>query len=199
MNLKNFLILFTFLCFFACQDDTKIRLVEQEKEAQKQEVVFEAINKGWTFNFQPLNETSKKLTSNWSEWRIFLKELSQKPKSSIGAFQQKAKTLSKRALDLNSHIPIAYDKPEIKSRIAGLTTHVNSLNLFLHLNKIPSDKVVKIIKEINLELASLEYQLDEIDRKRNIKVEDGEANMIKMLDTSRAIPSSNDLNLKPRP
>lgn len=192
------MLLFSFLWLSSCQDDTKQRFIEQEKEAQKKEVVFANINKGWNFNAQPANETSRALLTNWSEWRIFLRELSQKPKSSIGAFQQKAKTLSLKAADLNNHIPFAYDKPEVKSRIAALTTQVNSLNLYIHLNNIPDKKVVQFIQDINIELVSVQRQLDEIDRKGKIKTEDGEANMIRMLDTTRAIPSVDVPKLKPQ-
>ena len=92
------LLLFLVL-LFSCQEDPKDRALEQEKETQKREAIFTNINNGWNFNSQTLNATSRELTTNWAEWRVFLNELSQKPKSSIGAFQQKAKTLSKRAVE----------------------------------------------------------------------------------------------------
>ena len=59
-------------------------------------------------------------------------------------------------------------------------------------------KIVKLVQEINTEVASLQFQLDEITRKSNIKIEDGESDMLRMLDTTRAIPSTPDPNLKPR-
>ena len=198
MKAKILFLLFTFLLFLSCQDESKLRIVEQQKEAQKKEIVFANINKGWNFNAQPINETSRKLLTNWAEWRVFLKELSQKPKSSIGAFQQKAKTLSKKALDLNNHIPFAYSKPEIKSRISVIVTKVNALDLFIHLNQIPDTKIVQIVKEINSDINSIQVQLDEIDRKNNIKTEDGEADMIRMLDTVRAIPNVPNPKLNPQ-
>jgi hypothetical protein len=198
MKTKVFGLLFTFLLFLSCQDETQLRIIEQKKEAQKKEIVFININKGWNFIAQPINETSRNLVTKWAEWRIFLKELSQKPKSSIGAFQQKAKMLSQRALYLNNHIPIAYNKPEIKSRIAVITTKVNAIDLFIHLDQIPDKKVVQLVQEVNLELNSMQRQLDEIDRKSKIKTEDGEADMIKMLDTVRAIPTFPEPKFKPQ-
>jgi hypothetical protein len=174
----------------SCQDDPKVRALEQEKENQKREVIFSNINKGWNFNSQPINETSRGLTTNWTEWRVFLNELGQKPKSSIGAFQQKAKTLSKRAAELNVNIPIKYSIPEVKSRIAVLTTKVNAVNLYIHLNQIPDQKIVQLVQEINTEVASMQWQLDEIKRKSEIKTEDGEGDMLRMLDTARAIPTN---------
>lgn len=174
----------------SCQQDPKIRVLEQEKETQKRDVTFSKINKAWNFNSQPLNGTSQSLTSNWAEWRMFLNELGQKPKSSIGAFQQKSKTLSKRAMDLNNNIPIKYNIPEIKSRIAVITTKVNEINLYIHLNQIPDQKIVQLVQEINAEVASFQLEMDEINVKSEIKKEDGEGDMLKMLDKTRAIPSN---------
>jgi len=183
------------LSLASCQDDPKLRALEQEKEAKKQEVVFNTINNGWNFNTRPMNVTASSLTNNWAEWRMFLNELGQKPKSSIGAFQQKAKALSKRGAELNNNIPPNFDIPEIKSRIATINTKINSVNLFINLGKIPDQKIVKLVQEINSEVASLQLQLDEITRKSQIKIEDGESDMLQMLDTTRAIPSNP--NIKP--
>lgn len=188
LSFSTLLLLLVFLT--SCQEDPKVRALEQEKETQKREVIFANINKGWNFNSQPINETSRELTTNWAEWRLFLNELGQKPKSSIGAFQQKAKTLSKKAADLNNNIPIKYSIPEVKSRIAVLTTKVNAVNLYIHLNQIPDQKIVQLIQEINTEVASMQWQLDEIKRKSEIKTEDGEGDMLRMLDTARAIPTN---------
>ena len=185
---STLLLLLVFLS--SCQEDPKSRALEQEKETQKREVIFTNINKGWNFNSQPINETSRKLTTNWAEWRVFLNELGQKPKSSISAFQQKAKTLSKSAIDLNINIPIKFDLPEIKSRIAVITTKINAVNLYIHLNQIPDKKIVQLIQEINSEVASLQSQFDEIIVKSEIKIEDGEGDMLRMLDTTRAIPTN---------
>ena len=190
-----FLALLLF-CFSSCQNETKLRAIEQEKETQKREVIFNNINKGWNFNAKPSNETSRSLTRNWGEWRDFLNELGQKPKSSIGAFQQKAKTLSKNASNLNNNIPIIYDLPEVKSRIAGISTKINSIDLYIHLRKIPDDKVIKLVQEINVELFSFQQQLNEIVVKNQIKMEDGESDMLKMLDTIRAIPTNPNPNTK---
>lgn len=182
------LLLLLFLS--SCQEDPKVRALEQEKETRKREVIFASIDKGWNFNSQPINQTSSELRTNWAEWRVFLNELGQKPKSSIGAFQQKAKTLSKRASELNNNIPIKYNIPEIKSRIAVITTKVNAVNLYIHLNQIPDKKIVQLVQEINAEVASMQLQLDEIKRKSEIKTEDGEDDMLRMLDTARAIPTN---------
>lgn len=178
------------ILFSSCQEDPKVRMIEQQKENQKKEVIFNNISKGWNFNSVPSNETSRQLTSVWAEWRVFLYELGQKPKSSIGAFQQKAKTLSKRAFELNGKIPIKFDLPEVRSRIAVITTKINQINLYIHLNQIPDQKIVQLVQEVNTEVASLNAQLDEIKRRGEIKIEEGEGDMIRMLDTTRAIPNN---------
>lgn len=177
------------LTLFSCNDDAERRSIENAKDLKKKEQVFANIDKAWRFNTQPANPTAASLAVNWPEWRIFLTELSQKPKSSIGAFRKKAKTLSLKVRDLSYHIPAPFMKPEIKSRIAVLTTKVNSLNLYVNLDEIPDQKVIALVSEINTELGSLQMQMAEITRKNQIPKEEGEADMLRMLDTARAIPN----------
>ena len=179
----------------SCKNNDDILIAENLKAVKKKEVVFANIDKGWIFNTQPSNATSQTLTTNWTEWRIFLDELSKKPNSTIGAFQQKAKNLSKKALDLKTKIPAKFNGPAIKARITVLITKVNSLDLYINLNQIPDAKVVQLIGEINTQIQSLQAQMDEITRRSQIKTEDGESDLIKMMDTTRAIPS-NPMNSK---
>lgn len=194
---KYFFLLYIATILFSCKEDNKILIAENLKASKKKEVIFANINKSWVFNAQPLNPTAQSLTNNWTEWRIFLKELAEKPKSTMGAFQLKAKNLSKKAADLKLHIPTKYNGPAIKSRIIVLITKVNALELFINLNQIPDAKVITLIGEINIEIASLEMQMDEIVRKSQIQKEEGESDLIRMLDTTRAIPDS-QMNVEPK-
>jgi hypothetical protein len=189
MKLQITVLLMAFLLLFSCQDNKKQRLIENAKDAKKKETIFNNINKGWNFNTNPINPPSQGLVAMWPEWRIFFLELKNKPKSTIGAFQKKAKELSKKVAELNNNIPMAYNKPEVKSRIAVLISKINSLNLFINLDEIPDQKVVALVTEINIQLISLQSQLDEIVRKSTIPKEEGESDLIQMLDTSRAIPN----------
>ncbi|WNM19766.1 hypothetical protein [Flavobacterium capsici] len=191
MSKKIVVFITSMLLLVSCIDEKEQRKLEQEKEQQKQEQVFNIINKNWNFSGRAMNASSLTLTKNWAEWRMFLNELNQKPKSSIGAFKKKAKILSQKASELNNNIPATYNKPEVKSRISAIITKINSLNLFINLKTIPEKKVIALIPEINEEIQSLQLQFAEIDQKNQIKMEDGEADMIRMLDTTRAIPSSN--------
>ena len=121
------------ILLFSCQDEEAQRLAAQ-KDADKKEQIFKNINQGWNFNVPTLNPQTQPLVENWSELRMFLLELNQKPQSSIGAFQKKSKVLSTKSSELNNNIPIVFNKPEIKSRIAVLMTQINSINLFMDIN-----------------------------------------------------------------
>lgn len=185
----SYLLFLLFIAFSSCQDDTAQRKIEQEKEAKKNDAIFKAIEKAWVFNVAPMESGAQNVANSWNEWRNFLSEINQKPKSTIGAFQKKAKTLSLKVVELNNNIPAKYNLPQIKSRIAVLTTKIKSLNLFINLNQIPEKKVVALIPEINSEISSLQLQMQEIVRKSLIPIEDGEEDIIRMKDTSRAVPS----------
>lgn len=194
MNYKLAFSCFLVLLLFSCKNETEKRLVENEKDAKKKELIFTNIDKGWVFNSNPINATSQANVTSWNEWRLFLAELNQKPKKTIGAFQKKSIELSKKAMALNDNIPYQFSKPQIKSRIAALITKVRLLDLFIHLNNIPDQKVIGLVSEINIEMVSLQNQMDKLVQKSKIPLEEGESDLIKMLDTTRAIP-----NVKPDP
>lgn len=203
MKSKIYCLFFALAFLVSCQDEEAQRQAAL-KDAKKKELIFDNISKGWQFYTPPLNPKTQGMVSNWAELRMFLLELNQKPQSSIGAFQKKAKVLSAKAGELSNTVPQPFNKPEVKSRISVLTTKINSINLFINLHEIPDQKVVSLVKDANIELAGLYRQMDEIVRKSEIPREQGEADMIKMLDTARAIPNTPkpqtlqpDLNLRP--
>lgn len=173
--------------FTACKNDDEKRLAEQEKTLQKNEAVFNKINQAWNFKKINLQPKSEALVANWEQWRLFLTELSDKPSSSLGAFQKKSQDLTRKADAVWQNIPPGIDKPEIRSRFLVLLNHFRSLELFINLDEIPEEKVVFVIDEINQQLTSIELQLDEFIRKSEIPMEAGESDMIRMLDTSRAV------------
>ena len=184
----TFLIPLLFL--FSCQDEDAIREKERLKNIEKSEVIFDKIDKGWNFNLTSSTDEVEAILKNWNQWNDFSREIEQKPKSSINAFRKKAITLSKKAEDLNNNIPEKFNNPQVKSRISIIVTQLHQLDLYINLDKIPAEKVIAIIPNVNKGLQSLEAQFQEILRKEKIPMEQGEADMIKMLDTTRAIPSS---------
>lgn len=188
-----------FLFIFAlnsCKDDSESRLQANAKNDKKNEEIFASINKAWDFNPQPLNPDVQKIINNWSEWRLFMTELDQKPKSSIGAFQQKSRTLSKKVTDLSNNIPAQFDKPEIRARIMTLSTKIKSLDLYINLDRIQEQKVLRLIPEVNSELASLQTQMSKLVKVSQIRLEEGEAEMLRSLgkdsikNTSSKLPSN---------
>lgn len=190
MKLNSFFALLFSLLVFSCQGDDEQRILEQKKEAKKREVIFNNINNAWNFRIPTMEPGAQAIANSWSEWRAFVTEINLKPKTTIGAFQKKARTLSKRVTDLNNNIPNTYNLPQIKSRIAVLTTNIKSLDLFIHLNQIPDQKVIAILQNTNIEINSLQQQMQEIIRKSYIPVEEYESDIIRMKDTSRAIPNT---------
>ena len=174
----------------SCQNNDQNRTAENRKELEKREVIFKNIEKGWVFYDSPLTEASENSRASWNEWRLFLEELAQKPKKTIGAFQQKSKAITKKALALNDNIPSDYSIPPIKSRISALIAKVQMLDLYINLDVVPDKKVTKLVAEINLELVSLQRQMEKTVDKKKIPVEEGESDLMKMMDTTRAIPST---------
>ena len=184
-------LLFTILSLsiFSCQDNNAQHKLELEKEVKKQDAIFNSINKAWIFTLNPLDASTNLSTNNWTEWNTFVREIAQKPQSSIGAFQKKTKTLSLKVADLNIRIPIKFSNPQIKARISVLNTKVKTLELYINLRQIPEKKVIATIPEINSEILALQMQMQEIIRKEQIPREYGEPDRIKMKDTTRLVPT----------
>jgi hypothetical protein len=187
-KLYSLLLLVTFL--FSCQQDDSKSKAEKLKDIKKKEAVFYAINEAWFFDIPEMTEKARVITNNWAELRLFVTELDQKPTSSIGAFQKKAKILSKKVAELNNNIPAEFNTTPVRSRIAILNTKINSLNLYINLRDIPVKKVEKILAEINVELYWFYEQMEEIIIRSEIPREEGETDFMLMKDSARAIPNA---------
>ena len=166
MKFKYIYVFLLIFGMFSCKNDNEKRQVESIKDIKKKELIFSIIEKAWVFNAKPINETSRSSALAWVDWRSFLSELDQKPKKTIGAFQKKSAELSKKAMALNNQIPVEFNKPQIKARIAILITKVRMLDLYIHLKDIPEQKVIALIPEINIQLVALQNQMDKIVKKR---------------------------------
>jgi len=178
-----------FCLVLACQKDQTQLQLERQKDAQRKEQVFQTINQAWRFSIPSLAPHTQQFAGSWNDLYVLTNELNQKPKSTLGAFQKKARLLSQKSAILANTIPLVFNKPEIKSRIAVLTTKFNQINLFLHVTPVQDQKIVGLIADTNIELKALYLQLDELVRKSEIPTEEGESEMKQMLDTTRAIPS----------
>ena len=190
MKTKYILLLTFLITLISCKEETEVREIEQQKEAQKREVIYQNISKNWTFTIRPVDGSTQSKVNSWIEWRAFLNEINQKPQKTIGEFQKKADALTKKVDELNLKIPEQFNKPQVRGRIAVISTKIKMMDLFIHLNKIPDAKVVDFIKDINVEILALQQQLEEIVRRTQIPKEVGEPEIIRIQDTTRAIPDS---------
>jgi hypothetical protein len=190
MRFKFILVFLLIFALSSCKNDNEKRQEEAKKDIKRKELIFSIIDKAWVFNVNALNSTSQANTVTWKEWSSFLSEFDQKPKKTIGAFQKKSKELSNKVMILTDVIPVEFAVPQIKARIAILITKVRMLDLYMHLAAIPDQKIVALIPEINTELTSLQNQMNKIILKSKIPLEDGESELRKMLDTTRAIPNN---------
>ena len=186
MKLRYMLGLFIFV-LLACKDDNLARSQAREKEQEKNLQIFKTINKHWQFKNFTVNNHAQALVQDWAEWRLFLGELDQKPTSSLGAFQSKAKQLSQKIQAVSQTVPAEINRPEIKGRILVLMTKINALDMFIHLDEIPTDELALLIGEINTQIKAIETQLEEFIRRRQIPLEEGEDSLLEMIkDTTRA-------------
>ncbi len=182
--MKYLVALIVSLSLLSCDDFSK-QNEESLKLAEKKEVVFETISKKWQFVFPEARPEVNKTIEGWKHWEQFKRELQEKPKTSLLAFQLKIKNVSKRADSLSLRVPETFNIPQVKSRLITLNTKIKSLDTYIHLEEIPEKKVVALIGEINEEIKGVYTQWDEVFIKKAIPKEVGEDDMIRALDTTR--------------
>lgn len=173
--------------FTSCKDDDSKRIAEQQRYQEKRTQMLNNISRAWSFREMQLSPRSQELVSDWAQWRLFFSELSNTPTGTIEAFQKKSKDLTRKADDLFQSLPPDFQIIELKSRFLVLLNYFRSIEMFVNLDDIPEQKVMLLIQETNQQLASIELQMEEMFRKKDIKLEAGEADMLRMLDTSRAV------------
>lgn len=171
----------------SCKEDDSKRVAEQERYQEKRTQVLTNISRAWKFREIQLSPRSQELVQDWAQWRLFFSELSNTPTGTIEAFQKKSKDLTRKADDMFQTLPEGMQIVELRSRFLVLLNYFRSLEMFVNLDEIPEQKVMLLIQEINQQLSSIELQMEEMHRKKDIKMEAGEAEMLRLLDTSRAV------------
>jgi hypothetical protein len=181
--MKSIVALCLSLCVIisSCKGDDKTHEIEVSKAIKEKELVYSAIYKAWNFPPRTLSTESQSISNNWNDWRLFIAELNQKPKGTIGAFQRKTKSLVQKADTLNSSIPEKLNKPQVKSRLMTLITKVKALNTFLNVDPIPQQKVVQLVTDMNVEVNAIQDQIEEIVRRGKIQLEEGEQEMLQSI------------------
>lgn len=183
--MKYLLSLYIFaLLFVSCNNFSDLD-ADSEKTKARNEQVFKTISKEWNFVFPKARPEIENTLSEWKEWNQFQNELQQKPKTSLLAFKMKIENVSKRADSLYLQVPEKFNNPQVRSRLITLTTQLNSLNTYMHLQVIPEKKVTDLITTVNEEIKSVYKQMEEVILKEAIPTEIGEEEMIKALDTTR--------------
>lgn len=172
------------LLFISCNNFSELD-ADSEKTKARNEQVFKTISKEWNFVFPKTRPEIENTLKEWKEWNQFQNELQQKPKTSLLAFKMKIENVSKRADSLYLQVPEKFNNPQVRSRLITLTTQLNSLNTYMHLQVIPEKKVTGLITTVNEEIKSIYKQMEEVILKEAIPTEIGEEEMIKALDTTR--------------
>lgn len=173
--------------FCSCKEDDSKRIAEQEKYQEKRTQVLNNLSRTWRFREMQLSSRSQELVQDWAQWRLFFSELNNTPTGTIEAFQKKSKDLTRKADDLFQSLPDEFQIVELKSRFLVLLNYFRMIELFVNLDEIPEQKVMILIQEANQQLSSIELQMEEMHRKKDIKMEAGEEDMLRLLDTSRAV------------
>lgn len=168
----------------SCEDNDK-QNEESTKISKKNDAIFKEISKKWQFTFPESKPEVKASISEWNEWQQIKRELEEKPKTSLLAFQMKVKNVSEKSDSLSLTVPESFNIPQVRSRLVTLNTKIKSLDTYIHLEDIPQKRVITLINEINEEIKGVYTQMDEIVIKKAIPKEIGEEIMIRALDTTR--------------
>lgn len=178
------------MLFAACNDNDAQRRVATQKDAARQEAFFKQLNSAWNFTVLTPSPLVQDQLRTWADWNLFISELTSKPVSSLSAFQKKATKLATRAALLQNNIPPKFATPEIKSRIAAVVASVRMLDMYLSVQQPPIERIKPLFSEINTAMSGLNTQFTEIAQRELVPIEKGEADMLRMLDTTRAIKAT---------
>jgi hypothetical protein len=185
-HLPYILLLSLFMAFFSCQDDTAQRAAEIKEITQKNHNAFQDIKSKWNFSIPQPTAGAATQMANWQEWKLYVKELQQKPKPTLQDYRAKAKLMVTRTEGLLNNMPPLFDNPAVRTRISVLITKVRLISTFLSAdNNIPASRITGLVADINRESGLLLLQFDELVRRSQIRTEQGEEEMIRALDTVR--------------
>ena len=185
MRLVSFLAL---LCFcVACNQAPDTQKEDRKKQLAKDQEAFQAIEKAWVFDPSVLYPETQSFTGGWNSLVAFRNFLVQKPKTSLQAFKEKAKTLHEKSLLRTDDIPQGLQKQEIFSRVHVIQTECKNLEMYLALQQVPVKEVNYTVVQLNQAIIDLENRINEMHTKSKIPLEKGELEMLQRLkDTSRA-------------
>ncbi len=174
---------------FSCKkSDPVIELTDLDK---KNQASLSQINSAWNISFPSTDPEVSTELNKWKEFQNFIREVKQKPNSSLNAYRIKITNLSNRADSLYLNTPKKFDLPQVRSRLVAMHTQLQALDTYFSLDIIPLDKVSPLFLSLNKELNAFYTQCNEIIIKSKIPTEIGEKEMIKALDTTRSAKTLN--------
>lgn len=127
--MKKQVILYLFTLLLLSCSDRGNQSENSAKAEQKNAEVFKTISEKWVFNFPNSNPQIQNALKNWNDWDQFKKELEQKPKTSLRAFQLKIENVAQKSDSLSLSVPEQFNNPQVRSRLVTLSTKINSLTL----------------------------------------------------------------------
>ncbi len=183
--MKKIVLFLLISVLLSCTDKDAFRKEEARKAELKREEIYDVIKKSWNFRPADFTEEAYSIVEQWPEWNNFYNELLQKPQTDIGAFQRKTRTLVNQSESLQSTIPEIFNVTEIQSRFTVLETKLKMLKMYITIDDIDTEDVVRTVNEINIEVESIVSRMKTILDKSKIQREEGETQMLQSLDTLR--------------
>lgn len=185
-HLRHILLLGLLGLLFSCQDENAQHTADLKEITQENNDAFKAISAKWGFTIAQPTPGAAAQMANWQEWKLYVKELQQKPKANLEAYREKAKLMVTRAEGLLNNMPPLFDTPATRTRISVLITKVRLIYMLIGAdNSIPANRIIALINDISRESNLLLLQFDEQVRRSQIRAEQGEEEMIRALDTVR--------------
>lgn len=183
--MRKLVVFIVISVLLSCTDKDAFRKEEARKAELKREEIYDVIRENWNFMPADFTEEAYSIVEQWPEWNNFYSELLQKPQTDIGAFQRKTRTLVNQVEALQSTIPEVFNVTEIQSRLTVLETKLKMLKMYITLDDIETEDVVRTVEDINIEIESIVSRMKTILDKNKIQVEEGEAEMLQSLDSLR--------------
>ncbi len=194
--MKKIVLFILVSVLLSCTDQDAFRKEEARKAELKREEVYEVIRKNWNFSPADFTEEAYTIVEQWPEWNNFYNELLQKPQTDIGAFQRKTRTLVTQSESLQSTIPEVFNVTEIQSRFTVLETKIKMLKMYITIDDIDTKDIIRTVNEINVEVESIVSRMKTILDKNKIQIEEGEAEMLRSLDSLRQDLKTLELDVK---
>lgn len=174
--MKKILFLISITLFLSCQKSHKTEKTIITKSTYKESKWVEK------FSFLSTQIDASGLQS-WGQWQQFVTTLKTKPANNRRSIQNHASLLVQKTEALSANIPQNYNTPATRARLAALLTQFQQIEMYSTLDAVAPQQLEKLFEQTGKAWQSLQAQWQEIERKKAIPTEAGEAEMLQALDT----------------